>query len=286
MKKLTFLLLLLLFITASFAQSKVNRMPIFPNCDTTVSDEEIKKCTEQNLLKYVNKNLVYPSVARENGITGMVVVRYSVTETGEIANIAIIKSIGGGCDEEAIRIIKSMNDNLDNWIPGMKDGKPISVAYNLPIRFKLASHSPNTSTLDGEPVYEMVEKKPSLAQCANETLQENCTDQRIIEYILKHFEYPERSINKRVKGFAQIEIIIAKSGKTRSTSTKGGLDVYCQKELIRVIEKMNRGNNIKWLPAKQSGKAVHAKYSLAIDLNSLNELRKTKRKELKALKKN
>ena len=68
MKKSAFLLLLLLFNISLFAQNEESGMPIFPTCDTTVSQEEAKMCTEQKLLKYINNNLVYPSISLTHSV--------------------------------------------------------------------------------------------------------------------------------------------------------------------------------------------------------------------------
>jgi TonB family protein len=290
MKKSAFLLLLLLFNISLFAQNEESGMPIFPTCDTTVSQEEAKMCTEQKLLKYINNNLVYPSISRESGVEGLVVVRYIVTAKGEIMNVEVIKGIGGGCDEEAIRIIESMNKNLGKWTPAKTNGKPISIRFNLPIRFKLPQDNmPKVSTLNGEPIYSIVEKAPSLLQCDNKTIetkQKICTEQRVIEYILEHFQFPEKAINKRIKGIENIELVVTKSGKITSIAVKGGLGLDCRDELIRVIKTMDDNDSIEWMPAQQNGKIVHAKYSLNIDLSIIKELKKAKRKELKAAGKN
>jgi periplasmic protein TonB len=85
------------------------------------------------LYKYLNDKLRYPSVARENGIDGTVTLRFVVTETGKIEKIEVVRGIGGGCDEEAIRVVKSMPD----WSPGKHQGKAVPVRFTLPIKFTL-----------------------------------------------------------------------------------------------------------------------------------------------------
>lgn len=85
------------------------------------------------LYKYLNDKLRYPSVARENGIDGTVTLRFVVTETGKIEKIEVVRGIGGGCDEEAIRVVKSMPD----WRPGRHQGKAVPVRFTLPIKFTL-----------------------------------------------------------------------------------------------------------------------------------------------------
>ena len=87
----------------------------------------------QALFKYLGKNIEYPPIAQENGITGRVVLRFVVNETGNITDIQVVKDIGGGCGAEAVRVVKSM----PTWTPGRQRGKPVKVYYTLPVRFNL-----------------------------------------------------------------------------------------------------------------------------------------------------
>ncbi len=89
-----------------------------------------------NLMKYLSKNINYPTIARENGLEGKVIAKFSVNQFGSIANIEIIKDgVGGGCAQEVIRVIKRM----PFWEPGFSDGFPVKVFYTLPVTFKLAN---------------------------------------------------------------------------------------------------------------------------------------------------
>lgn len=85
------------------------------------------------LLEYIQKNLEYPEAARENEIQGRVFVGFIVEEDGSVSNVKILRGIGYGCDEEAIRLVNS----LPKFKPGKQRGKPIRVHYTLPIVFEL-----------------------------------------------------------------------------------------------------------------------------------------------------
>lgn len=84
------------------------------------------------LTEYLAKNIKYPQAARENGIQGRVFVNFVVERDGSISNVKVMRSLGGGCDEEAVRVVKSM----PKWEPGKQRGKAVRVSYNLPINFK------------------------------------------------------------------------------------------------------------------------------------------------------
>jgi protein TonB len=87
----------------------------------------------EEMYKFLGDNLKYPQSAIENGITGRVYVQFVVDKNGRISSIKVIRPLGGGCDEEAIRVVKKM----PSWAPGKQNGKSVSVWYTLPINFSL-----------------------------------------------------------------------------------------------------------------------------------------------------
>ncbi len=88
---------------------------------------------EEKMYTWLAKNIKYPQLAKETGVTGVVIVSFIVEKNGSITDVHAIKKIGGGCDEEAVRVIKAM----PKWKPGKQKGKPVRVQFNLPIRFLL-----------------------------------------------------------------------------------------------------------------------------------------------------
>lgn len=88
---------------------------------------------EDALYAYVSKNIIYPLKAKENNIQGRVVVRFIIEKDGNVSNIEILRKLGFGCDEEVIRLIKSM----PKWFPGKQNGKPVRVHFTMPISFIL-----------------------------------------------------------------------------------------------------------------------------------------------------
>ena len=98
----------------------VEEMPAYPGGDA-------------KLMEYVAKNIKYPQIARETGIQGRVFVGFVVEPDGSVSNVKVLRGIGGGCDEEAMRVVKSM----PKWKPGKQRGKAVRVSYMLPVNFKL-----------------------------------------------------------------------------------------------------------------------------------------------------
>ena len=88
---------------------------------------------ETKLYKFLGESIKYPEEAKELGIQGRVFVNFVIETNGAVSNVKVLRGIGGGCDEEAIRVIKSM----PKWTPGKQRGIPVRVSYNLPIKFTL-----------------------------------------------------------------------------------------------------------------------------------------------------
>jgi protein TonB len=86
-----------------------------------------------NLNEYLSKNINYPQMARDAGVSGRVVLKFVVDESGHVGGITVVKGIGSGCDEEAKRVVAAMPP----WKPGKSNGKAVKVYYTLPIKFTL-----------------------------------------------------------------------------------------------------------------------------------------------------
>jgi periplasmic protein TonB len=88
---------------------------------------------ETEMLKYLGKNIRYPAAAQRAGVEGLVVLSFVVSKTGEISEIQVIKNLGAGTDEEAVRVVKTM----PKWTPGKQNGRTVPVRYTLPVRFTI-----------------------------------------------------------------------------------------------------------------------------------------------------
>lgn len=98
----------------------VEQMPQFPGGDAA-------------LMGYIRDTMHYPTIAKENGVQGRVVVSFVVEKDGSITNVAVLRSVGPSLDREAIRIVRSM----PRWIPGKQNGHTVSVKYQVPVTFRL-----------------------------------------------------------------------------------------------------------------------------------------------------
>jgi protein TonB len=111
---------------------------------TEEEEEEIFVLVEQmpeliGGLAAVQSKIKYPEVARLAGIEGRVVLQFVIDEKGNVNDPVIIRGIGGGCDEEALRAIKEVK-----FVPGMQRGRPVKVRYSLPVTFSLTVSNNNS----------------------------------------------------------------------------------------------------------------------------------------------
>lgn len=85
------------------------------------------------LKRYIAEHVIYPAVARENGIEGTVFLRFEVTKTGKVGKVELQKGVDPLLDNEAVKVIKT----LPRFKPGEQNGKKVSVWYSIPVTFKL-----------------------------------------------------------------------------------------------------------------------------------------------------
>ncbi len=103
-----------------FDDMDVSQMPEFPG-------------GEEELIRYLAQNIQYPKQALDGNTEGRVLIGFVVNKEGDIDDVKVLRSIGDGCDEEAVRVIHKM----PKWKPGKNNGKLVNVFYNLPVTFQL-----------------------------------------------------------------------------------------------------------------------------------------------------
>jgi len=112
----------------------VDEMPRFPGCENSDKPTALKNaCAKDKLVSFIASELRYPEEAAAEGLEGMVLVSFVVSENGDIMLPEIKRDIGGKCGEEALRVVSLM----PKWIPGVHEGETVKVRFNLPINFRL-----------------------------------------------------------------------------------------------------------------------------------------------------
>ena len=212
---------------------------------------------EEAMMKYVAENIKYPQAAKDKNISGRVFVSFVIEKDGSVSNVKVVRGIGGGCDEEAARVIKEM----PKWKPGMQKGKPVRVNYMMPIFFKLDDGQPAKSvkkekasnpdmTPDKNGVYQIVEEMPQYPGGEN----------ALMDYVSKNVVYPKEAQEKGISGRVFVSFIVEKDGSVSNVKVMRGIGGGCDEEAVRVISGLP-----KWKPGKQEGKPVRVSYQMPIN---------------------
>jgi protein TonB len=84
-------------------------------------------------MKFLGKNIKYPTISQENGVSGKVIVQFVVNKDGSVVDPVVVRSVDPYLDKEALRVISTM----PKWKPGKQRGKPVRVRYTVPVTFRL-----------------------------------------------------------------------------------------------------------------------------------------------------
>ena len=218
---------------------------------------------EKVMMEYVAKNVKYPQEAKDKEIQGRVFVSFVVEKDGSVSTVKVLRGIGGGCDEEAVRVVSSM----PKWKPGIKDGKPVRVSYMMPLNFKLTEGQPAKPSKkadankpdmkpDKDGVYQIVEEMPRFPG----------DEKALMEYLKSNLQMPEKykgdDAEFRLAEYRTfIRFVVTEDGSISDVNlikkTEGFKDL--DDEALRVVKAMP-----KWNPGKMDGKPVKVYFHLPV----------------------
>ena len=225
----------------------------FPGCERLDTTDQVKAtCSQSILMAFLYQNINYPLEARQNGNEGTVVVRFVVEPDGSISNEEILKDIGGGCGDEALRIIKAMNEINLKWRPAFNKGKAVRSWVNVPVKFKL-EEPPNFSLIDGDTVYVVFD----------DTLKYKGGTDALMKHFKENLTYPKMYEDSCWIGKMSATIIVPPNGRVKvlEVSDYSGLGFDFQWESI-VACSNTTGN---WEFATFEGREVTAAYDVSFN---------------------
>jgi len=190
----------------------------------------------KKLFQYLAEQTIYPVDAVQAGVSGTVHTSFVVTETGDIEDVRVLYEVYPSLDAEAIRVVR----NMQNWMPGKKNGKPVRVSYNLPIKFTL-----NTT----EEIFSDVDVAPEYAT----------GEDAMFEYLGRNTRYPPNAVDQGISGTVEVKFVITKEGLIANARVVKSVNPELDAEAVRVIESMG-----KWTPGKHNGEAVNSYYTVPI----------------------
>ena len=286
------------------SEKEVDEMPRYPGCEEIPHKEKRDKCAQTKLLTFIYSNIKYPAEARKAGIQGRVIVKYTVLEDGTVAKTKIVKDIGGGCGEAALKVIQT----LPKMIPGQKDGKAVAVEMTLPVSFKLegdtkkspkaekktsedtskditvvgfATNKNSNKVVEGkEEIYKVVEEMPRFKnddceKMDNYSEQKKCAETAMLKFLYSNIKYPKAAREAGIQGRAIIRFTVQKDGTIADAKILRNPGGGTGEEAQRVVYAMPN-----FVPGKQKGKAVNVSYTLPISFKLSGDGKKTKSQKL------
>jgi TonB family protein len=239
-------------VTDTTIYQAVQEMPRFPGCEALDTTLQVKQqCAEANLMNFLYSNIQYPLEARAEGIQGTVVLSFIVETDGTISDLKTVRDIGGGCAEEAMRVVGAMNRVGIRWAPGKQMGNPVRVRFNLPVRFRLEDPKPYV-LVGRDTVYVEFE----------DTLQYAGGSEALLSYIEKGLKYPEEGLATCAVGHMEVKILVYPNGyvKVLDVTDFNNLGDEFQFEAIRLAS----GTFRKWTPATYDGKRVASAFDMQV----------------------
>ncbi len=213
----------------------VERMPFFGDCGDIEDKTERKQCSDKSIIAHIGNNIDYPEAARKNNTEGMVVIRFVIEKDGSLTDAKILKGIGDGCDEEALRVVELM----EKWTPGETGGEKVRVQFTLPIRYKLQ-----------EPIPEPDVKAEKFEQLGD-LFCENYLGEFISADKLNLFATQDITRDNvcGIKGeavvsyFNKLTMKVTRSGMEKSISSEDGIFSESMKEMMK---NLNPGDTIEF----------------------------------------
>ena len=252
----------------------VDEMPRFPGCEVGVmTAAERRKCAEDNMLKFIYSNISYPDSARAKGIEGRVVLQFVVEKNGRVSDTKILKDIGEGCGEEALRVVNIMRDQNIIWRAGKQKGVPVNVQYTLPVKFKLEAYTPPPpyTIYNGDSIYLQLSK----------SVEFKGGQEALNVFLATETEYPDSGLDSCLIGSLRSSLLVRKDGSVELLETVDYSDLGTDFlfEVIKLIPKMES----KWTPATYEEKVVTSIYPVRIEFRPTNEMCKAEVEKYEAL---
>ena len=235
----------------------VEQPPLFPGCAEQAGPDakDRNQCSQQAILRFMYGNLVYPAQAVEDSVEGTVVLRFVVEKNGRVGQAEVLKDIGAGCAEEALRVLDLLRQADEaNWTPGMNKGQVVRTYFTLPIKFKIPEPpvEPDFYLLGKDTIHV---KWDSVANYQGGMENLNAV-------VKKQLKYPTSEAGSCKVGEIELQILIAKDGRTYLADILdySDLGIHFWYEAIAVLNQ-HLGS---WEPAIFEGKTVNTMFAFRV----------------------
>ena len=198
--------------------------------------------------KYIMTSLQYPSAARQAGTEGKVYVEFIIQTDGTLGDFKVLKGIGQGCDEEALRVMAG----AAQWVPGRQAGNAVKQRIVMPISFKLGNSQPNSISIgEDKAASPAVNPTNEVFTVAEERALPVGGYEQFYKYLAANMQYPKAAREAKVQGKVYVEFIVQTNGTLTDFKVRKGIGQGCDEEALRVM-----AGSAKWVPGRQAGNAV------------------------------
>ncbi len=228
------------------------QMPMFPGCTDITDDKKAQKeCSDKKMLEFIHSNIKYPERDQLNGNQGTAVITFTVEKDGSISNPTILKDPGDQLGEEAVRVVNLMNQLPEKWSPGIQDGVPVRVQFNLPVKFKLEEVVEPDFILSGKDSIWVKFDTPATFKGGDEAL---------VTYIDQSLRYPNEGQDSCKIGMVEVSMFVKDDASVDISNVVdfSGLGIDYEFEAIRVINSTAG----KWIPATFGKRTVNTSKTL------------------------
>lgn len=194
-----------------------------------------------SLLSFIQHNLQYPEIARVQNIQGNLFVRFVVEKDGSLSSFQLIRDIGGGCGEEALRVLKLM----PHWTPATLQGKAVRSSYTLPFKFL----PDNPASQQSSQLQEVQQPEYPGGEAA------------FYQDLNKHLKYPKQAKDNNKEGLVFVEFVVNKKGKiTDIRILQDNVGYGADKSVIKALK-----HTKCWTPAHTlDGRPLRCQFALPL----------------------
>jgi len=201
---------------------------------------------QKGMLSYFVENMRYPLAAYLNGIDVTAYVNFIVETDGTVSDVTVLKPIGYGCDQEAIRLVSGMK----GWKPGELNGKKVRVRSNTPVYFKEELYADSRIYTDLDTMPEFPGGSVGL-----------------ITYIESEVVYPDLARKANINGVVNVDFVIEKDGSVSNVTVNDNLGYGCDEAAAKVILRMP-----SWEPGYYLGEPARTLLSAPIPFKSFYKI--------------
>lgn len=217
-------------------------------------------------MRHLANNLNYPEKAKQAGIEGVVYLSFVVDKDGSLEDFQVLRGIGGGCDEEALRVLMES----EKWNPGKQRGEVVKARMQVRVVFSLGGDlesdpvmiSTDEPTIQKRQTYksaEVIEDDPDVFKIVEERPTYPGGQAAWVDHLQANLNYPEKAKNAGIEGEVILSFIVDKDGSIVDPQVIRGIGAGCDEEALKVLKASKN-----WNPAKQRGEIVKARMQTRI----------------------